>query len=398
MSTIRNKIDPAFNDLPDVDYASYVRATQKEGVAPMSWADAFYPDPCLPIHVTDAVKEALDAGGNHYTMPIGDQELRQEIAKKLLSYNGIEANPDTEIIITPGSDTGLYHAIRPFIVAGDEVLIPDPSYSNNFANIKIMGGIPVSVPLKEAEGFQFDIADMESRVTEKTKMVLMTNPNNPTTTVFSRQKLEQLAEFVIKHDLVVVIDQVFESSIFDDREFISLATLPGMWERCVTVFSTSKSMSLCEFRVAYNVACEEIMRVMHASAVYILGATNTFAQAGALAALRNDNFVEDYNRIFDLRRKAAYDTFNTIPGVHCLMPEATFLIWVNISQLGTSTEIAKLLREHAKVAATTGSNYGKYGEGSLRFNIAQLDETKFKEVLEKISVTLTECAREKGIL
>jgi aspartate/methionine/tyrosine aminotransferase len=397
MSSIRNKMNPAFDDLPEVDFAGYVRATEKEGVAPMSWADAFYPDPCLPPHVTDAVKAALDSGKTHYTMPIGDQELRQEIAKKLLSFNGIKANPDTEIIITPGSDTGLYHAIRPFIIAGDEVLIPDPSYSNNFTDIKLMGGIPVSVPLKKENGFQFDIADMEARVTAKTKMVLLTHPNNPTTTVFSRQKLEQLSEFVIKHDLVVVIDQVFEGTVFDNREFVSLAALPGMWERCVTVFSTSKSMSLCGFRVAYNVACAEIMSVMHASAVYILGATNTFAQAGALAALRNDDFVDEYNRIFDLRRLAAYEAFTMIPGVHCLLPEATFLIWINISQLGTSDEIAKLLREKAKVAVTSGSRYGEHGEGGLRLNIAQLDEKKFNDVLKQISLTLTEHARTKGI-
>jgi aspartate/methionine/tyrosine aminotransferase len=399
MSKIRDKMDPSFNDLPRVDFAGYVKATQTEGVAPMSWADSFYPDPCVPKHVIDAVKDALDAGKTHYTMPIGDTELRQEVAKKLKSFNKIEADPDTEIIITPGSDTGLYHAIRPFIIAGkgEEVLIPDPSYGSNFANIKLMGGIPVSVPLREENGFQFDIADMESRVTEKTKMLLMTHPNNPTTTVFSRQNLEQLSQFVIKHDLVVVIDQVFEGTIFDDREFVSLASLPGMWERCVTVFSTSKSMSLCGFRVAYNAACAEIMSVMHASAVYILGATNTFAQAGVLAALRNDGFVTEYNRVIDLRRIAAHKVFNSIPGVHCLMPEATFLIWVNISALGTSIEVAAYLREYAKVAVSTGSNYGKYGEGYLRFNIALLDEDKFNRALEQIVLTLTDLAKKRGI-
>ncbi len=388
MSTIRNKFDPAFIDLPEVNYAGYVRAIEKEGVAPMSWADAFYPDPCLPAHITDAVKDALDKGRTHYTMPIGDQELRQEIARKLKSFNGIDANPDKEIIITPGSDTGLYHAMRPFIVPGDEVLIPDPSYSNNFVNVRLMGGVPVSVPLLEKDGFQLDIKAMEAKVSEKTKMIVMTHPNNPTTTVFSRKTLQQLSEFIIRHDLVVVIDQVFEGTVFDDREFVSLAALAGMWERCVSVFSTSKSMSLCGFRVAYNVACEEIMSVMHASAVYILGATNTFAQAGVLAALRNDKFVEDYNRIFDQRRRSAYDVFNAIPGVHCLMPEGTFLIWVNVSQLGSSKEIAQLLREQARVAVTPGSHYGLYGEGSLRFNIAQLDEEKFKQVLDRISMTL----------
>ena len=228
-------------------------------------------------------------------------------------------------------------------------------------------------------------------------MLLLTHPNNPTTTVFSRSNLERLSQFVIKHDLVVVIDQVFESTVFDDREFVTLASLPGMRERCVTVFSTSKSMSLCGFRVAYNVACEDIMRVMHSSAVYILGATNTFAQAGVLAALRNDGFVDEFNQIFDLRRKAAYKAFNAIPGVHCLMPEATFLIWLNISQLGTSAEIGKYMREQAKVAVSIGSNYGKHGEGYVRLNIAILDEIKFNHSLSQITLALTQLAAKQGI-
>lgn len=295
MSNIIDKIDPAFSALPKVDFSAYVRATEEQGVAPMGWADSFYPDPCVPAHVIEAVKAALDAGKTHYTAPIGDRELRREVANKLRRFNGIDADPDREIIITPGSDTGLYHAIRPFIVAGrgDEVLIPDPSYGSNFVNIRLMGATPVSVPLKEENGFQLDVAEMEKRLTPNTRMVLMTHPNNPTTTVFSRENLLALRDFVVDNDLVVVVDQVFESTIFDDREFISLAALPGMWERCVTVFSTSKSMSLCGFRVAYNVACEAIMEVMHASAVYILGATNTFAQAGVVAALRDDAFIED---------------------------------------------------------------------------------------------------------
>ena len=140
-----------------------------------------------------------------------------------------------------------------------------------------------------------------------------------------RESLEKLAQFAVKNDLIVVCDQAFEDSVYDGVEFVTLASLPGMWERTVTVCSISKGMALSGYRVAYIVADDHIMDVYYGSAVSVIGATNTASQLGAIAALKDASFLEEYNRIFDRRRKIVYEIFNSIPGVSIAMPESTFL-------------------------------------------------------------------------
>jgi aspartate/methionine/tyrosine aminotransferase len=280
---------------------SYLDLISK-GIAPMGWADPFYPDGRMPEHVLRATIECLESGtASHYTVPIGNPELRQVIAKRLKEFNGIDADPGRNILVTPGSDSGLFYAMLPFIEPGDEVLVPDPSYPNNFLNVELMGGTIVRVPLREANGFQFDIEDFKQRLSDKTKMILITHPNNPTTTVFRRSNLEALAEFAVENDLVVVVDQAFEDTVFDDIEFVNIATLPGMWERTLSVFSVSKGLGLSGFRVGYVAADDHVMDVLYGACVNVLGATNTAAQLGAIAALKDYSFVNKYREIYEKR-------------------------------------------------------------------------------------------------
>lgn len=244
-----------------------------------------------------------DGTSAHYTMPIGNMELKMELAKSFKAFNHLDVDPERNIIITPGSDAGLMFAMMPFIDPGDEVMVPDPSYPNNFLNARILGGVTVPVPLREENGYQLEIEEFEKRLTPNTKMIVLTNPNNPTTTVMRRESLEKLAQFAVKNDLIVVCDQAFEDSVYDGVEFVTLASLPGMWERTVTVCSISKGMALSGYRVAYIVADDHIMDVYYGSAVSVIGATNTASQLGAIAALKDASFLEEYNRIFDRRRK-----------------------------------------------------------------------------------------------
>lgn len=373
---IRNKMRKGFAGLQGGLFSSVTKADvgssfskmQECGVTMMSWADPFFPDPSTPPHVLRKAMQLLESGRmSHYTMPIGNARLKECFAKQWKDRTHMELDAQRNIIITPGSDSGLLYAMMPFIEPGDEVIIPDPSYPSNFLNPVLLGGKTVSVPLCRENGFHFDLNAFAQAITPRTKMVLLTNPNNPTTTVFTRQELTELSKLIIEHDLVCVCDQAFEDSIFDGREMVSIATLPGMWERTLTVCSISKGMGLSGFRVGYIVADDHIMDVLFGGAVNVLGATGTLQQEAAIAAMEDLSFMDGYIQEYDARRKYAYQKLNEVPGVQMLMPESTFLCWVNVSELGDSTEIMQYLVEHALVACNDGKPYGPSGNGYLRF-------------------------------
>lgn len=407
--SVRNKLAENFKEIQGglfskvskADVGTALNELIANGAALMCWADPFFPDPAIPEHVKEATMKGIMEGTSaHYTMPIGNMELKIEIAKKLEKFNKFKnINPERNIIITPGSDAGLLFAMMPFINPGDEVMVPDPSYPSNFLNPKLLGGVTVPVPLDVENNYQINIEEFEKRVTPKTKMILITNPNNPTTTVLRKESLEKLAEFAIKHDLIVVSDQAFEDSVYDDIEFVSIATLPGMWERTITVCSISKGMALSGYRVAYIVADDHIMDVYYGCAVNVIGATNTSSQLGAIAAMKDNKFLQEYNEIFEKRRKKVYRLFNSIPGVSMKMPECSFMSWVNISKLGTSSEVYQYIIKEANVIVNEGTPYGKQGEGYLRvIHGAYKDETKLMEALNRVKIALTKLAKEKGIV
>lgn len=355
-----------FSSVEKADVGSSYQELEKQGIALMGWADPFMPDFSLPEHIEKATIEAVRmAAAPHYTAPIGGLALKQAIAKKLWEKNNLKVNPERNIIITPGSDSGLYFAMLPFIEKGDEVLVPCPSYPNNILNVDIMGGNAVPVPLKQEAGYQLEMDEMERRVSERTKMVVLTHPNNPTTTVYNRQSLEALAQFVIRHDLVLVCDQAFEDFCYEN-EMITPAALPGMFERTVTVFSFSKGMGLSGYRVGYIVCDDLIMDSMFANAVSVLGATNTVSQMAMTAALADTGFMKEFEEAFDFRRKEAYRILNSVPGVSMKMPESGFLCWADVSRLGSSKEIAGYLLKEARVSVNDGVNYGIGGEGHIR--------------------------------
>ena len=221
------------------------------------------------------------------------------------------------------------------------------------------------------------------------RMVLLTHPNNPTTTVFRRESLESLCRLIVERDLIAVVDQAFESTIFDGIEYVNIATLPGMWERTLSVFSVSKGMGLSGFRVGYIVADDKIMDVLYASSVNVLGATNTMAQAAAIAAFHNDGFVQDYNRVHDRRRIRVYETMNIIPGVSMRMPESGFFSWINVVLLGDSTDICNYLIEAARVAVNDGKAYGHQGTGHIRvIHGSYRDDSKAYDAIDRMQQAL----------
>lgn len=379
-----------FSEVSKADVGDGFASLAKDNITLMGWADPFFPDPSIPEHVKDSLIKAIETGfPSHYTMPIGSFELRQAISRKLLKFNGIDADPSRNIIITPGSDSGLYYALSIFVEQGDEVLVPDPSYPNNFLDVTLLGGVPISVPLDRDNGYQLDIAAFKQALTAKTKAVVLTHPNNPTTTVFRRDRLEELCQFIVENDLCLVIDQAFEDIVFDEIPFVSPATLPGMWNRTITTFSISKGMGLSGFRVGYLVASDTVMDVLYGAAVNVLGATNTLAQVGALAAFSDDSFLKTYITRFERRRRLVYDILSQVPGVQMQLPESGFYSWLDVSALGDSTNIMNRILREAKVAVNDGKNYGSYGDGCLRIIHGCLaDENEAIKAIQRIAHTL----------
>lgn len=389
IDAFKNAEGGMFVEVEKADVGSSYQEMEKQGIALMGWADPFMPDKSLPKHVEEALIQAIKGPlAAHYTAPVGNQALKDKLAKKLEQFNHLKVDPTRNILITPGSDSGLYFAILPFVKEGDEVLIPTPSYPNNFLDVEIMGGKVVPVPLHENEDYQFNEETFEKYVTPKTKMILLTHPNNPTTTVFNRKSLEILAECVIKHDLILVCDQAFEDFCYEN-EFITPASLPGMFERTVTVFSFSKGMGLSGLRVGYIVCSDVIMDTMFANAVAVIGATNTACQYAVMAALDDPSFMKEFEEAFNLRRHRAFEVFNSIPNVSMKLPESGFLCWVNVEKLGKSSDIVKYLLEEAKVSVNDGVNYGIGGEGHLRIVLGvYCDNWKIFDILDRMKKAL----------
>ena len=404
---IRNKMKPAFSATKGGLFSSVTKADVgggylelgEQGVALMGWADPFYPKPAFPPHVQQALIDAINTGfPAHYTPPIGNDDLKREIAKKLYSFNQLDVDPLRNILITPGSDLGLFYSILPFVGPGTDVMVIDPSYPNNFQVVKLLGGNVISVPVFEENGFQPKIEDFESHITPATKLIVLTNPNNPTTTVLRKEFLEQLATFAIKHDLVCVVDQAFEESVFDDIEYVTLASLPGMFERTITVFSVSKGMALSGLRVGYIVADDRAMDVLYGAAVAVIGATNTASQMAVIEAFRNNDFVQRYNKIFDERRRIAYDIFNSVPGIKMLMPEAGFFSWVNVSAAGTGDSVAADLIDKRIAAINGGAAYGEQGRDYIRIIHGSLGSNQqVYESLMRIAEELHELINNKNL-
>ena len=387
-----------FTAVEKADVGSAYQEMEKQGVALMGWADPFMPDASMPKHVEQALIDAIrHPSAPHYTAPIGSSQLKAKIAEKLKTKNHLLVDPERNILITPGSDSGLYFAILPFIEDGDEVLIPSPSYPNNTLNIEIMGGRVVPVPLRPETGYQLEAELLEQTVSEKTKMIVLTHPNNPTTTVYNRQSLEILRDFVIRHDLILVCDQAFEDFCYEN-EMITPAAMDGLFERTAMVFSFSKGMGLSGLRVGYLVCGDEIMDSLYANAVSVLGATNTACQKALIAALEDPSFMQEFERAFDVRRHAAEKILNSIPNVHADLPQSGFLCWVDVSRLGDSSQIVQYLVKHAQVAVNDGKNYGPGGEGHLRIVLGVYrDDAKVIAALERIKAALIQWQEENHV-
>lgn len=393
-------VDQSWRSIASPDFTPYDELDPDTKIL-LNGADLFFPEPCLPPHVIDATKRALDEGRTHYSLANGyaEPELRSALVRKLKEFNGLDVDPETELLVVPSSAMGLYLAIRVCVTpnAGDEVINISPGFAENINDVVQIGAKNVLVPVREENGFHLDPADLESRITEHTRCLVLTNPNNPTAVVYTRAELEAVARILEKHNLIAVVDQDFERQVYDG-DYTTFATLPGMRERTITVFGTSKDMGLTGFRVGYMVVPKELFSVLKTAIFNMHGPTNTFAQIGAAAAYDNPAYADKWVELMRDRRAYGQKILDAIPGVQCPLPEGGFYFWVKVSALGTSEEVRNWLIHDAQIGVGLGTWFGERGEGYLRIMYGAVpDEDTYKEGIRRIDVSLRKLARIKGI-
>lgn len=348
------------------------------------------PDFDTPEVIKQAANRALANGNVFYTSNYGTPELRQAIADKLKRDNDIDYKAE-EILVTIGVGEGTYAAVAAFTEPGDEILVPDPVWLNYIHVPHFFGTVPVSYKLREENDYQIDLAEIEGLITPKTKMLVINTPGNPTGVVQSMETLEKLAEIAKKHDLIVVSDEIYEKLVYDGAKHVSIAALPGMKERTITLNGFSKCYSMTGWRLGYVAAPVEFIKAMVRVHAYINTCAPSFVQEAGITALEKaEPDVQEMVKEYQRRRDYAVSAINSIDGLSCKTPGGAFYIFVNIKSLGrSSAEVANYILEHAKVATVPGSAFGPEGEGYIRLSYACSYE-RIVEAMERIKKAIAE--------
>ena len=337
------------------------------------------PDFDTPERIKRAADESLAQGHVFYTSNYGTPELRSTIADKMLEKNQVRYDP-SEVLVTVGVGEGTFAGMAAFLNPGDEVLVPNPVWLNYIHVPESLGAVPSTYSLKEENDYQVDFAELESKITSRTKMLVLVDPSNPTGGVFSRETLERLAETARKHDLLVLSDEIYERLVYDGVEHVSIASLPGMKERTITLGGMSKAYSMTGWRLGYLCAPREIVQACVRIHQYTVTCAPSFVQDASVVALREcDEDVEAMRREYQRRKDYVVKAINAIDGLSCNNPKGAFYVFVNVKSLGrSSAEVAEYMLDHAKVALVPGSAFGSEGEGYLRLSYA----AAYEEVVE----------------
>ena len=351
------------------------------------------PDFDTPRHVSEAAVHALlDEKMTHYPPAVGIAPLRKAIADDVKRWKGINATPE-QVVVTPGAKPIMFYAMLALINEGDEVIYPNPGFPIYESMARCVGGVAVPAPLREANDFRMDVAEVASLVTDRTRMIVTNSPQNPTGSILTPDDVREIARIAIEHDLVVLADEIYGRLQYEG-EPLSIATLPGMAERTITLDGFSKTFAMTGWRLGYGIVPDWMAQSFSRLVINSVSGTNAFAQAGAVAALTGPQDSADAMRTeFMARRALIVEGFNAIPGVSCVMPHGAFYAFPNMSSFGkTSNEIADHLLYDAGVCGLSGTAFGSYGEGYLRFSYANSRE-KIKAALERVGESLGKLER-----
>ncbi len=329
------------------------------------------PDFDTPWHIREEGIYSLEKGRTFYTSNAGLRELRTEIANYLKRRCNLTYDPDKELVVTVGGSEAIDIALRAMVNPGDEVLIPQPSFVSYLPCTVLAGGRPVVIELEEKDQFRLTAEKLREKITDKTKILIMPFPNNPTGAVMRREDLEAVAEVIQEHDLFVLSDEIYCELTFGSERHVSIASLPGMQERTVLINGFSKSYAMTGWRLGYAAAPHIIQEQMLKIHQFAIMCAPTTSQYAAISAVRDgDSDVEMMRESYDQRRRYVLHAFKDM-GLECFEPNGAFYAFPSIKRFGmTSDEFATRFLHEEKVAVVPGTAFGACGEGFLRVSYA----------------------------
>lgn len=323
------------------------------------------PDFNTPQHIIDAAVNSMNEGQTKYTPSAGLPQLKAEIAKKLKRDQGLEYKP-SEIIVGSGAKHVLYTLFQAILDEGDEVIIPTPYWVSYPEQVKLALGTPIFVTASEENSFKITAQQLKESITSKTKAIIINSPSNPTGMLYTKEELQELGEVCLKHDILIISDEIYEKLVYQGAKHVSIAELsPELKSQTMVINGVSKSHSMTGWRIGYAAGNEAIVKAMTNLASHSTSNPTTTAQYGAIAAYAGTQEpVEEMRKAFEQRLNTIYDQLTAIPGVTCLKPQGAFYLFPNVKQaaiaanFATVDEFAAALLEEALVAVVPGSGFG----------------------------------------
>ncbi len=359
------------------------RALRKKGMDVLDLSEG-QPHFDTPMPIKKSAKDALDCGMVHYIESGGLPELLSEIKAKLERENGIDV-PTSQIMVSVGAKQAIFNVILCTINPGDEVLIPDPYWGSHAACVKLAGGVPVSVPMRNEKGFRIDMNELGRLITPRSKMIILNSPHNPTGMVISREDLESIAGISKRHEILVMSDEIYEKMVYDGARHHSIGSFPGMKDLTITVNGLSKAYSMTGWRLGYVTANKQIMAKMLVVQQHSVTHPTAFVEKAGITALHEcDKYVQEMIKYYQAARDYFIPELDKLDVFSCVKPKGAFYAFPKIvDKSKTSAELVDFLLEKAQVLAVPGSSFGRYGEGYVRFVYAQSMDA-LKKTIDRI--------------
>lgn len=383
MSTKRSYISKIVKEMPDSGIKDFFDiANTMEGALSLGVGEPDFP---TPEHVREAAIASIRRAETKYTDNRGTVELRAAAAEYLEKFD-LHYDKADEVLITMGASEGIDLALRTLVNPGDEVLVVEPGYVSYIPCIELCGGVPVSIPLQAKNHFRLTAQELSERITEKTKVLLISFPNNPTGAIMEREDLEAIRKVVIEHDIFVITDEIYAELTYG-RRHVSIASLPDMYERCVVLNGFSKAFAMTGWRMGIAAGPADVifhMNKIHQFTTMSAGTTSQYAALEALTSPVRDAEIEVMRKEYDERRHLMVEGFRSM-GLSVAEPEGAFYVFPSVKETGlTSMEFCERLLKEQKVAVIPGNAFGDCGEGYIRCSYAYSKDV-IKECLKKIS-------------